>query len=209
MNRTFMEKVRCMFSNVGLPKSFWVEVAFTTCFFINHSPSTTIDKRTLQNVWSGTPTSYSNLKIFGCPAHAHVDNRKLEPRSIKCVILGYKSGVKGYELWCLETKKVIVSRNVIFYETIMLHDSSFRDSCDKEQQKSSTQVEFEFGSRSIPDSTSQSSSEMKSSVVAPSPPQYFIAKNKPRRYIKPPHRYAEADLVVYALNVVEGIDSSA
>ena len=60
----------------------------------------------------------------------------------------------------------------------MLHDSSFRDSCDKEQQKSSTQVEFEFGSRSILESTSHSSSKMKSSVVAPSPPQYFITKKK-------------------------------
>ena len=71
-----MEKVRCMFCNVGLPKSFWAEAAFTTCFFINRSPSTTIDKRTLQTVWFGTPASYSDLKIFGCPAYAHVDNGK-------------------------------------------------------------------------------------------------------------------------------------
>ena len=73
----------------------------------------------------------------------------------------------------------------------MLHDSSSRDSCDKEQQKSSTQVEFEIGSRSIPEFTSQSSSEMKSGVVdnlspPPTPPQYSIAKDKPRRDIKPP-----------------------
>ena len=85
------------------------------------------------------------MKIFGCPTHGYVDNGKLEPRSIKYVFLGYKSSVKLYKLWCPETKKVIVSRDIIFYETVMLHDSSFRDSCDKEQQKSSTQVEFEFG----------------------------------------------------------------
>ena len=120
-----------------------------------------------------------------------VDNGKLEPRSIKCVFLGYKSSVKGYKLWCLKAKKVIVNRDVIFYETVMLHDSSSRDSCDKEQQKSSTQVEFEIGSRSIPDSTSQSSLEMKSGTTIalsppPAPPQYFIAKDRPIRDIEPP-----------------------
>ena len=78
------------------------------------------------------------MNIFGCPAYAHVDNGKLEARSIKCVFIRYKSGVKGYKLWCLETKKVIVSRDVIFYEIAMLHDSSSRDSYDKEQKKSIT-----------------------------------------------------------------------
>ena len=153
------------------------------------------------------------MKIFGCPTHGYVDNGKLEPRSIKYVFLGYKSSVKLYKLWCPETKKVIVSRDIIFYETVMLHDSSFRDSCDKEQYKSSTQVEFEFGLGFILESTSQFSLEMKSGVATPSPPpappQYSIAKDKLRRDIKPPQRYAEADLVTYALNVAEGIDSNA
>ena len=170
MNRTFMEKVCCMLSNVGLPKSFQVEASSIACFLINCSPSTAIDKRTPQKVWSGTPTSYSDLKIFGCPAYAHVDNGKLEPKSIKCVFLGYESNVKGYNLWYPETKKIILSRDVIFYETTMLHDSSSRDSYDKEQHKSRTKVEFEIGSGSIPKSTSQFSLEMKSDVAAPSPP---------------------------------------
>ena len=46
MNRTLMEKVCCMLSNVGLLKFFWVEATSTTCFLINRSPSTAIDKMT-------------------------------------------------------------------------------------------------------------------------------------------------------------------
>ncbi|KAG8473113.1 hypothetical protein CXB51_035076 [Gossypium anomalum] len=101
-----MEKVRCMLSNANLPKSFWAEAASTTCFLINRSPSVSIKKKTPQEVWSGNPANYSDLKIFGCPAYAYVDNGKLEPRSIKCVFLGYKAGVKGYKLWCPENRKV-------------------------------------------------------------------------------------------------------
>ena len=133
MNKTLMEKAHCMLSNVDLPKSFWVEAASTACFLINHSPSTAIDKRTPQEVWYGTPTSYSNLKMFRCPTYAYVDDGKLEPRFIKCVFLGYKSGVKGYKFWCSKTNKVMVNRDVLFYKTSIFHDSTSKDSCDKKQ----------------------------------------------------------------------------
>ncbi|CAL5376159.1 unnamed protein product [Camellia sinensis] len=39
MNRTIMERVRCMLRMAKLPKSFWVEVARTACYLINRSPS--------------------------------------------------------------------------------------------------------------------------------------------------------------------------
>ena len=109
----------------------------------------------------------------------------------------YKSSVKGYKLWCPETSKVIVSRDVIFDETVMLHDLPSKDSSDKIQQKSSAQVEFEILGP-ILESISQSSLEMQGNTVSslpPMPPQYFIAKDRPRRDVRPPQRYGEADLV--------------
>ncbi|KAG8474805.1 hypothetical protein CXB51_031510 [Gossypium anomalum] len=169
MNRTIMEKVRCMLSNANLPKSFWVEAASTTCFLINRSPSVAIEKKTPQEVWSGNPANYSDLKIFGCPAYAHVNNGKLEPRSIKCVFLGYKACVKGYKLWCPENRKVVISRDVVFDETAMLPNLSLKDSSNKENQK---QVEHQINTESTP------------------------------------QKYAEADLVTYALNVAEDIDAN-
>ncbi|KAG8473058.1 hypothetical protein CXB51_035009 [Gossypium anomalum] len=98
MNRTIMEKARCMLSNANLPKSFWAESAFTACFLINRSPSIVIEKNTPQEVWPGNPIDYSDIKIFRCPTYAHVDNGKLELRSTKCVFRGYKIGVKGREI---------------------------------------------------------------------------------------------------------------
>ena len=38
---------------------------------------------------------------------------------MKCILLGYKSGVKC-KLWCQETKKLVISKDVIFDETSMI-----------------------------------------------------------------------------------------
>jgi hypothetical protein len=123
MNWTIISKARCMLSNSGLNRRFWAEVASTACYLINRSPSIVIDKKTPIEVWSGSLVDYSQLRVFGCTAYAHVDNGKLEPRAIKCIFLGYQSGVKGYKLWNPQTQKVVISRNVIFNESAMLPDN--------------------------------------------------------------------------------------
>ncbi|KAG8498902.1 hypothetical protein CXB51_005261 [Gossypium anomalum] len=144
MNRTIMEKVRCMLSNANLPKSFWAEAASTACFLINRSPSVAIEKR-------------------------------------------------------LHKRKVVISRDVVFDETAMLPNLSLKDSSNKENQK---QVEHQINTESTP----QISTKIKNRVA--SSPQYSIAKNRNKREIKPPKKYAEADLVAYALNVAEDIDAN-
>ena len=98
MNKTLMEKVKCMVSNTQL-RILFLQKPRTLHYLINHSSSVAIQKKTLQEVWFGSSATYSDLKIFGCLVYAHVDNGKLELRSVKCIFLGYKSGVKGYKLW--------------------------------------------------------------------------------------------------------------
>ena len=88
-----------MLSNSGLNRRFWAKAASTACYLINRSPSIPLDKKTPIEVWYGSPADYSQLRVFGCTAYAHVDNGKLEPRATKCIFLGYQPGVKGYKLW--------------------------------------------------------------------------------------------------------------
>ena len=47
---------------------------------------------------------------------------KLEPMAKKCIFLGYIDRVKGYRLWCLDSKfsKFLISRKVTFNESTML-----------------------------------------------------------------------------------------
>ncbi|GKE89617.1 retrovirus-related pol polyprotein from transposon TNT 1-94, partial [Tanacetum coccineum] len=96
MNRTLMNKVRCLLIYSGLPKNFWAEVRCTAAYLINRSPSTAIEKKTPMKMWSGHPSDYGMLRIFGCVVYPHDKQGKLKPRAVKCVLLGYHEGLKGY-----------------------------------------------------------------------------------------------------------------
>ncbi|GJY00383.1 retrovirus-related pol polyprotein from transposon TNT 1-94 [Tanacetum coccineum] len=138
MNRTLMDKVRCLFIQSGLPKTFWAEATCTAAYLINRSPSRAIKKKTPMEMWSGHPSDYGMLRIFGCVAYPHDKQGKLEPRAIKCVLLGYPEGVKGYRLYRLdgESHKIVIRRNVVFNESVMnkdtLKDSGAGDKSIKE-----------------------------------------------------------------------------
>ncbi|GKB10607.1 retrovirus-related pol polyprotein from transposon TNT 1-94 [Tanacetum coccineum] len=47
MNRTLLERARCMLSNAGLPNIFWVEAVNTACYLVNRSPPIAIDCKLL------------------------------------------------------------------------------------------------------------------------------------------------------------------
>lgn len=88
MNRTLLDRMSCMLLNAKLPKSFWGEVITAAAYLINRSPSSVIGFNTPMEMWSGKAADYSNLKIFGCLAYAHIKQDKLEARALKCTFIG-------------------------------------------------------------------------------------------------------------------------
>jgi hypothetical protein len=57
--------------------------------------------------------------VFGCDAFVHVPKEKrktLDNKTIKCIFISYKDGMKGYKLWDLIMRKFFYSRDVIFKE---------------------------------------------------------------------------------------------
>jgi len=47
MNRTLLEKVRCMLSNAGISKSFWAKALVYACHLVNRLPSSAIGGKAL------------------------------------------------------------------------------------------------------------------------------------------------------------------
>ncbi len=118
-NRTIMECARNMILAQGLELEFWGKVLNTVVYIKNRCPSKALNSKTPQEAWSGRKPNVSHLRVFGCKAFAHVPDEKrtkLESKSMPCVFLGYYEGTKAYRLICLETKRIIKSRDVLFIE---------------------------------------------------------------------------------------------
>ena len=118
LNRTILNKVRCMLTESGLDKKFWVEATTIACYQINRSLSSVIQFRTPEHMWTGRPPKIAHLKPFGCVGYVHTNQGKLDPTAVKAIFLGYPKGVKGYRLWLVNETKVVISRDVIFNEKI-------------------------------------------------------------------------------------------
>ncbi|GJZ71781.1 gag-pol polyprotein, partial [Tanacetum coccineum] len=146
MNRTLLERARAMLATASLGKSFWAEAVNTTCYVINRLPSIAVELKTPMEMWTQKPVNYSYLHIFGSPVYVMYNSQKttkLDPKSKKCLFLGYANGVKGYHLWDSTAYKVVVSRDVVFMDD-KIQENEEGDSTTKET--TSIQMENKFQS---------------------------------------------------------------
>ena len=99
MNRTIVERVRCMLRMAKLPKAFWGEAVRVACYLLNRSPSVPLGFDIPEKVWSGKDPSYAHLKVFGCKAFLHVPKEqrsKLDSKATPCIFVGYGDEEFGY-----------------------------------------------------------------------------------------------------------------
>ena len=91
----------------------------TAVAMVNLSPSVPLDFNVLDRVWKGKDVFYAHLRVFGCRAFVHVPNderSKLDSKANQCIFLGSKDDEFDYRLWNPKEKKIVRSRDVIFFE---------------------------------------------------------------------------------------------
>jgi len=71
-----MERARSMLGGARLGQEFWEEAVDTTCYLVNRSPSSALEEKIPQEVWTGKKPSLSHLRVFGCDAYVHVPKEK-------------------------------------------------------------------------------------------------------------------------------------
>lgn len=119
MNRTMVERARCMLFHCGLPKKFWAEAVANAVYVINRSVSAAIAKNIPQQKWSDDKINLSNLRIFGCRAVAYVPKekrKKWDSKTKEYIFVGYCEDTKGYRLLESDSLRLIKSRDVTFFE---------------------------------------------------------------------------------------------
>ncbi|GJT10974.1 retrotransposon protein, putative, ty1-copia subclass, partial [Tanacetum coccineum] len=122
-NRTLLDMVRSMMSQTTLPKSFWDYALETAARILNMVPSKKVDK-TPYEIWHGQAPKLSYLRVWGCEAFVKHDTLtkpdKLDPRSFKCIFVGYPKETMGYSFYSPSENKVFVARNAEFFESKLI-----------------------------------------------------------------------------------------
>lgn len=119
MNRTLTEKTRCLLFDANLPKVYWAEAMNMAAYLTNRSVCASLMNRTPEEVFTGNKMNLSNLRIFGSAVMVHIpkaNRKKLDAKSQKLIFVGYDSETKGYRCIDTATRKLTVSRDVIFHE---------------------------------------------------------------------------------------------
>ena len=118
-NMSLMVMARCMVKSQVLPHAFWLEAVMCATYVLNRCPTKALQSITPYEAWHGRKPSVAHLRVFGCLAYALVPvqhRRKLDDKAVKCIFFGYSSESKGYKLYHPQTKRILVSRDVVFVE---------------------------------------------------------------------------------------------
>lgn len=119
--RTIVESARSMLLARNFPKNLWGEAVNTAIYVLNrtipvHSGKTPIE------IYMKKKPNLSHIRTFGCNAYMHVPDalrKKWDPKSRKKILVGYEKDSDNYRLLDLHTKRITISRNVVFDENIV------------------------------------------------------------------------------------------
>ena len=99
-----------------LPLSFWGYALEMSAFTLNRAPSKSVET-TPYELWFGKKPKLSFLKVWGCDAYVKkLQPDKLEPKSEKCVFIGYPKETVGYTFYHGSEGKIFVAKNGSFLE---------------------------------------------------------------------------------------------
>ncbi|XP_074346456.1 uncharacterized protein LOC141685242 [Apium graveolens] len=90
-------------------------------YLLNRCPTKSVRNKTPNEAWSGSKPSVGHLRIFGCIVYANVPDqkrKKLDDKGEKCIFTGYDKRSKAYRLYNSLMKKLIISQDVEFDESV-------------------------------------------------------------------------------------------
>jgi hypothetical protein len=119
-NQTVLATARSMMKAKKLPGKFWGEAVTNAVYVLNRATTKGNDGgKTPYQLWTGCTPAVHHLRAFGCVAHVKVTAphlKKLDDRSKPMIFVGYEPGSKAYRVYDPSTRRVHVSRDVIFDE---------------------------------------------------------------------------------------------
>ena len=112
-----------MMSLTDLPLSFWCYALETAAFTLNRARYKSVET-TPYELWFGNKHKLPFLKVWGSDAYVkRLQSNKFEPKSEKCVFIGYPKETIGYTFYHRSEGKIFVAKNGSFLEKEFLATS--------------------------------------------------------------------------------------
>jgi len=164
-NRTLMEMTRSILKHMNIPNYLWGEAIRHATYLINRVGTRTLDSQTPYEAFKKKKPSIKHLRVFRCIGYAKVDAphlRKLDDRSRTLVHIGIEPGSKAYRMLDPTSRKIIVSRDVVFDE----HKTwKWNNSSEEVKEPGRFKISFgTFGNQGISDDGNKEETEDPDSV---------------------------------------------
>lgn len=76
VNRTIVEKTRCLLEDAKLKTKFWAEASSTAAYLINRSPTKGLQFKTPEEAWTSMKPNLNHLRIFSCKVMVYISKKK-------------------------------------------------------------------------------------------------------------------------------------
>jgi hypothetical protein len=129
-----MEEVKAMIHDQDLPMHMWVEAKKTAMYVQNKSPYKVLENKTPEEMFLGE-------KSEGCLVFVHVPKKKrtkLDPSRKNGIFVGYSDTSKTYRIYIPGHRKVEISQDVTFDESVAFSKS--KQDCAKEVHEEENEV---------------------------------------------------------------------
>lgn len=202
LNRTVVEKARCLLFDGKLDKRFWAEAVNSAVYLRNRSVSSSLGNKTPYELWTGKIPNISHLRIIGSKVMVHipkVKRTKWDKKAKEMILVGYSNTTKGYRLYDPEANDVVISRDVTIMENIDDAEKEIKNheeiitsvGDDEENEKSDTVSKEDLHDASKDIITSEKETDVKKPVT-PKDEEKNIRRSQ--RQIKPNTRFDDYEL---------------
>jgi len=119
--RTIMNKTRAFMHTAGMDPKYWPLAVSHAVYVYNRTPHSSLDMAIPHEIVSGETADLEDLRVFGCPAYAHVDESlrgKQEDRAIAGVYVGKEERSSSILVLLPETGEIVRSGMVQCIEEI-------------------------------------------------------------------------------------------
>lgn len=119
MNRTLIEKAKCLLKDASLPHQFWGEAIKTAEYVYNRSLSSSTSSISIsEEMLSGVRLKLDHLRVFGCRVMVlkNIKKNKFDNNAVQMTFVGYDTNKKAYRCYDHSSNKIFSSRDVKFHE---------------------------------------------------------------------------------------------